>query len=147
MISPLVSYALSGAIWYQGESNTNNPTMYSTLLPMMIENWSTRRKGWYSKRAPEGTRSRSLAATSTSKKRRLRFRDRDSLYHILTFCCRKLFATRSATHLRQRSSTKKDFQRLHSGPITGSAEIPPRLRGIGGNSLLLIDPQHVATIQ
>jgi sialate O-acetylesterase len=39
MISPLVPYTLRGAIWYQGESNVGNPKMYTTLFPMMIEEW------------------------------------------------------------------------------------------------------------
>ena len=39
MIAPLVPYALRGAIWYQGESNTGNPRAYRTLFPLMIDNW------------------------------------------------------------------------------------------------------------
>jgi sialate O-acetylesterase len=39
MIAPLTSYAIKGAIWYQGETNTNNPKLYETLLPLMIKNW------------------------------------------------------------------------------------------------------------
>lgn len=39
MIAPLIPFALAGAIWYQGEANTNAPTLYKTLFPLMIENW------------------------------------------------------------------------------------------------------------
>jgi sialate O-acetylesterase len=39
MISPIIPYRIKGAIWYQGESNTNEPKFYSTLLPLMIKNW------------------------------------------------------------------------------------------------------------
>lgn len=43
MIAPLVPYKIKGAIWYQGESNTNAPVMYEKLFPMMIKNW---REDW-----------------------------------------------------------------------------------------------------
>lgn len=43
MIHPLVPYAIKGAIWYQGESNTDKPEMYSSLFTAMIDNW---RKDW-----------------------------------------------------------------------------------------------------
>ena len=42
MIHPLMPYALRGAIWYQGESNTNpapRATYYRTLFPAMIADW------------------------------------------------------------------------------------------------------------
>ncbi len=39
MINPLVPYRIKGAIWYQGESNTENPEPYKTLFPMLINNW------------------------------------------------------------------------------------------------------------
>jgi sialate O-acetylesterase len=39
MIAPLIPYALKGVIWYQGESNTNNPTEYQTLFPRLIADW------------------------------------------------------------------------------------------------------------
>ena len=39
MIAPLTSYTIKGAIWYQGETNTNHPKLYDTLLPLMIKNW------------------------------------------------------------------------------------------------------------
>jgi len=39
MIAPLVPYAMKGAIWYQGESNTKDPEAYKTLFPLMIKNW------------------------------------------------------------------------------------------------------------
>ena len=39
MITPLVPFALRGAIWYQGEANTNDPGMYRKLFPLMIGDW------------------------------------------------------------------------------------------------------------
>lgn len=39
MIAPLVPYAIKGAIWYQGESNTSRAHEYETLFPAMIEGW------------------------------------------------------------------------------------------------------------
>lgn len=39
MIAPLVPYSITGAIWYQGESNTQDPEAYDTLFPLMIRNW------------------------------------------------------------------------------------------------------------
>ena len=39
MIAPLVPFAIRGAIWYQGESNTGRPQQYRALLPLLIENW------------------------------------------------------------------------------------------------------------
>jgi len=39
MIAPLQPYAIRGAIWYQGESNSGNPAAYETLLPAMIADW------------------------------------------------------------------------------------------------------------
>jgi sialate O-acetylesterase len=43
MISPIEPYAIKGAIWYQGESNTDEPKFYRTQLPLMIRNW---REDW-----------------------------------------------------------------------------------------------------
>ncbi|MCE0523317.1 MAG: hypothetical protein LV480_10445 [Methylacidiphilales bacterium] len=39
MIAPLVPYGLSGAIWYQGESNADRAEQYKKLFPRMIANW------------------------------------------------------------------------------------------------------------
>jgi sialate O-acetylesterase len=42
MISPLIPYSIKGAIWYQGESNANEPADYNNykiLFPLMIKNW------------------------------------------------------------------------------------------------------------
>lgn len=39
MINPMAGYALRGAIWYQGESNRNEPDRYEKLIPAMVENW------------------------------------------------------------------------------------------------------------
>ncbi len=39
MIAPMVGYAFRGALWYQGESNRNEPTEYEKLMPGLINNW------------------------------------------------------------------------------------------------------------
>lgn len=39
MIAPLLNYKIKGAIWYQGESNTKNPSIYSEAFSTMIEDW------------------------------------------------------------------------------------------------------------
>ena len=43
MIAPLINYNIAGAIWYQGEGNTNAPSTYTRLLTTMIKSW---RKAW-----------------------------------------------------------------------------------------------------
>ena len=39
MINPIVGYGMRGAIWYQGESNRNEPKEYQKLMPGLIDNW------------------------------------------------------------------------------------------------------------
>ena len=39
MIAPIAPLALTGAIWYQGEANSNRAYQYRTLLPLMIADW------------------------------------------------------------------------------------------------------------
>jgi sialate O-acetylesterase len=39
MITPLLSYAFRGALWYQGESNALKAHQYRKLLPALIQNW------------------------------------------------------------------------------------------------------------
>ncbi|NQX02685.1 sialate O-acetylesterase [bacterium] len=39
MIAPLQPFAIRGAIWYQGESNSGQPGPYQKLLPAMIGDW------------------------------------------------------------------------------------------------------------
>lgn len=39
MIAPLAPYALRGAIWYQGESNSARSPAYRHQLPLLISNW------------------------------------------------------------------------------------------------------------
>lgn len=41
MLYPLHPYAISGVVWYQGESNTGRPYEYGTLLKKMMGNWRT----------------------------------------------------------------------------------------------------------
>ena len=43
MINPITSYTIRGAIWYQGETNRNEPKIYQKLLPEMVKDW---RKQW-----------------------------------------------------------------------------------------------------
>ena len=42
MISPLIPFAMRGAIWYQGESNAGDPMKYRVLLPTLIQDWRSR---------------------------------------------------------------------------------------------------------
>lgn len=44
MINPLVPYAIAGAIWYQGESNTDRSYQYRASFPLMITDWRNRWK-------------------------------------------------------------------------------------------------------
>ncbi|NJB70339.1 sialate O-acetylesterase [Saonia flava] len=39
MISPITSYKIAGALWYQGESNTANHEIYTELFTSMITSW------------------------------------------------------------------------------------------------------------
>ncbi len=39
MISPMIPYAIKGAIWYQGESNAGQAYKYRKLFPTMIQSW------------------------------------------------------------------------------------------------------------
>jgi sialate O-acetylesterase len=39
MISPLLPFAIEGAIWYQGESNAGNAAEYRVLFARMIKDW------------------------------------------------------------------------------------------------------------
>ncbi len=39
MIAPLIPYALRGALWYQGESNTDHAARYRGLLQRLIRDW------------------------------------------------------------------------------------------------------------
>ena len=38
-IAPQVPAALSGVIWYQGESNAGNPSLYAETFPALIRDW------------------------------------------------------------------------------------------------------------
>jgi len=39
MLKPLIPYGIKGAIWYQGEANTQEHEMYKDLMTTMISNW------------------------------------------------------------------------------------------------------------
>jgi sialate O-acetylesterase len=42
MINPLIPYTIKGTIWYQGEANTSQPTLYKSLFPAMVKDWRSR---------------------------------------------------------------------------------------------------------
>src|SRR5207342_2001934 len=44
MISPLIPYAIKGAIWYQGEANSGRAYQYRKAFPLMINDWRSRWK-------------------------------------------------------------------------------------------------------
>lgn len=39
MIAPIIPYSVAGVIWYQGEANRSNYSIYSLLMKALIENW------------------------------------------------------------------------------------------------------------
>ncbi|WP_339649137.1 sialate O-acetylesterase [uncultured Salegentibacter sp.] len=39
MIAPLTNFELKGVLWYQGESDTDDPDLYSETFPKMIKSW------------------------------------------------------------------------------------------------------------
>jgi len=41
MVHPVVGYGIRGAIWYQGESNSEDPKLYEKLFPAMVKEWRT----------------------------------------------------------------------------------------------------------
>jgi sialate O-acetylesterase len=41
MVNPIAGFGIKGAIWYQGESNRNEPAQYRKLLPGLADNWRT----------------------------------------------------------------------------------------------------------
>ncbi|HZH96674.1 MAG TPA: sialate O-acetylesterase, partial [Flavisolibacter sp.] len=45
MINPLLPFAIQGAIWYQGESNTGRAAQYQKAFPLMINDWRQHWKG------------------------------------------------------------------------------------------------------
>ena len=38
-LTPLIPYGLKGVLWYQGESNAGEASLYRQLLPLMIQDW------------------------------------------------------------------------------------------------------------
>lgn len=49
VLHPLAPYALSGVVWYQGESNAGNPAPYARLLQKLMGGWRSR---WNEPRLP-----------------------------------------------------------------------------------------------
>lgn len=43
MLYPVAGYAIKGVIWYQGESNYDDPDLYEKLFPAMVKEW---RSSW-----------------------------------------------------------------------------------------------------
>ena len=39
MLHPIIGYGMRGCLWYQGESNYDNPDMYESLFPAMVKEW------------------------------------------------------------------------------------------------------------
>ncbi len=39
MVKPIAGFGIRGAIWYQGESNRNEPVEYQKLMPGLAQNW------------------------------------------------------------------------------------------------------------
>lgn len=44
MIHPITNYAIKGIIWYQGESNASEAKQYTSLFPLLINDWRTKYK-------------------------------------------------------------------------------------------------------
>ncbi|MEM6643181.1 MAG: sialate O-acetylesterase [Bacteroidota bacterium] len=42
MIHPIMSYSIKGVLWYQGESNRDNPESYMQFFPEMVADWRER---------------------------------------------------------------------------------------------------------
>ncbi|MFZ4763796.1 MAG: LamG-like jellyroll fold domain-containing protein [Roseimicrobium sp.] len=43
MIHPILPFALKGVVWYQGEQDSSRASYYRNLLPLMINDWRSRR--------------------------------------------------------------------------------------------------------
>ena len=39
VLNPIIGYGIKGAIWYQGESNSNRAHAYREVFPLMIQSW------------------------------------------------------------------------------------------------------------
>jgi len=42
MINPIIPYKAKGCIWYQGEHNVKEPSLYAKLFPAMVKDWRRR---------------------------------------------------------------------------------------------------------
>lgn len=39
MLHPIIGFGMRGCLWYQGESNYDNPELYESLFPAMVKEW------------------------------------------------------------------------------------------------------------
>jgi sialate O-acetylesterase len=44
MVNPLISFAIAGVLWYQGESNADRAYQYRTVFPLLINDWRSKWK-------------------------------------------------------------------------------------------------------
>lgn len=42
MVAPVIPFTIKGILWYQGETNTHNPTEYESLLKGLIADWRSK---------------------------------------------------------------------------------------------------------
>ncbi len=49
VVNPLIPYALSGVVWYQGESNSGRAYRYRVSFPLLIDDW---RRRWQQEKLP-----------------------------------------------------------------------------------------------
>ena len=42
MINPITSYTIKGVLWYQGETNRDEPKVYQKLFPEMVKDWRSK---------------------------------------------------------------------------------------------------------
>lgn len=49
MVAPLAPYAVAGVLWYQGESNAERASDYTTTFPLLIKDW---RSAWGEEELP-----------------------------------------------------------------------------------------------
>lgn len=78
MLKPVTGFGIRGALWYQGESNRNNPDDYAKLFPAMVNEW---RKAWgigefpfyYAQIAPNGYLFKGQRGVTSARIREVQF--------------------------------------------------------------------------